>query len=206
MPSGNYMDDQMDSRFGTLRCAIGNGEANEEGRQQWEVDMKPVSTSTLSDDLGQSLLMFLKAATTNLLQTASRSLTFLWGMEADGKVKIAVEEVARINGKPAPMGFPSRRGMRKDLTLDDKLGHPCIMSTNEARIAGELYLDQASSSDGRLVWRINAQSGRFHEPPERRPSPDQLINVAQIFASAIGDTVEIARTRDFPPFNPSMGG
>ena len=195
----------MDGRYGTLRDALGNQDANADGRQQWEVGLTPASTCTLDHELGASLAEFSRVASTSLLRSASRSLTFIWGMEANGDVKIAVEEVARINKSTVQKGFPTRRGIRKELTLDDKLGHPCIMSSKQARIAGELYLDSRANDQEGLTWTLNARSGRFHEPPERRPSATQLLNVAKIFANAFGVAVELERTRDFPPFIPQVG-
>jgi hypothetical protein len=195
----------MDEEYGVLRVAIGDAKANADGRQLWEVSMAPESICALDDELGNRLKLLLKAASCKLLQSASQSLLFLWGMEGDGKIMIAVEEVAQINEQPVPKGFPTRRGLPKKLTLDHKLGHPCIMSSNQARIAGELYIDAAPSNDGTLVWMLNARSGRFHEPPERRPTDGQLRNVAKLFASAIGEAIEIERLTQFAPFSPAPG-
>lgn len=199
------VDVDLDQAFGVVRDAKGDPNSKPKadeltGRQDWEQGKMQASLTDLDKVTGASLRQFKEAAQNNLLRWVSKSMTFLWGVEPDGRVKIAVEEIASIDGKVVTPGFSSRREIPRNVTLDQKLGHPCLMETTSARIAGELYLDKDSVDDERLVWRLNDHSGRYHANGNPSPTDEQISNVARIFANCIGEDIEIAGFQDFPQY------
>lgn len=96
-------------------------------------------------------------------------------MDGEGKIHIAVEELAVMQAETAYSGYPRRRGYRHP-SEDKKLGHPTLLNQKSARIAGELAFDEI---DGSLRWVFNANSGRYCR--SNPPLAEQVEAVADIF-------------------------
>ncbi|APH72609.1 hypothetical protein BSQ44_15520 [Aquibium oceanicum] len=109
-----------------------------------------------------------------LLRFAATTQNYLWAMNADGKILIAVEEIAEFDGIPNTRGYPRRRGHRHP-SEDQKLGHPTLVQGGEVRIAGELALDEYG--DG-VRWVLNANSGRYcRQKPPRKEQVDAVVEL-----------------------------
>lgn len=115
-------------------------------------------------------------------------------MNPDGTVTVAAEEVASINSKSVPPGYPVRRGLGYGITSEQKLGHPCLVD-GEARAAGELYIDE---SEDERVWMLNFKSGRFHSGENAPPTRPQAENIGQLIANLLNCDVELHLDDDFP--------
>jgi hypothetical protein len=120
-------------------------------------------------------------------------MCFIWAIDENCKLHLALEELAidsdtglDVQGVPRPRKLRATKGFQK-------LGHPTLLigNTKMARIAGELFLTRDRIDTQKLVWGINADSGRFCrndyddrrlDGPERTPSRAQLENAAKLFA------------------------
>lgn len=109
-----------------------------------------------------------------LFRTLSFSVCLLWAVDRQGEVKVALEEVCEVAN-------PDRKYPRmRQLLLNpdvEALGHPCLVSNFEARIAGELILDE--DENGILEWYLSNNSGRFGYGNQREER--HLQNVADMF-------------------------
>ncbi|MDZ4310064.1 MAG: hypothetical protein U1A24_05855 [Cypionkella sp.] len=183
----------LDDDFGPVRKAT--------ERYEWERECSPSSRCVLNDKVGQAMGDLLDAAASLPITGLARSANFIWGMDAGGEIWISAEEVAQINSLPVPKGFCARRGLPADVSLDKKLGHPCLMMDDSARIAGEIYIDTSTGEKETLAWTINARSGRFHREIARRPSVAQISNAAKKFAIAMGRSVYLDLIDDISQAN-----
>lgn len=102
------------------------------------------------------------------------NLCFLWAVDIEGEIWVTMEEVCLLGhfGKR----FPRMRNMPLDASLA-ALGHPLLVNRGQARIAGELMLD--NPRDG-MQWVINNKSGRYGFGEHRAAA--HLENVAAAFA------------------------
>jgi hypothetical protein len=156
----------LDEQFGELRSP--------ERIMAWEKGRRPNSLCTVDIDTVSTLNKLRDCAQSQLLRSAAQTQNYLWIMDAGGTVKIAIEELALLDGKPDTRGFPRRRGY-KHPSEDKKLGHPTLLDGDRARIAGELVLDVF---DGELHWVFNAASGRYCR--EKPPTQRQIDAVADL--------------------------
>lgn len=142
----------------------------------WE-DRAPVSLSILNRNLAQALSELKSVCEHSLLRMVAQSTNYLWAMDVNGDVWIAVEELAVRSLESDTSGLPM---LRRILHPSDtkKLGHPTLINSGEARIAGEIAMDAAG---GGLRWILNAQSGRYCR--ENPPSQAQIDNVGKLFQS-----------------------
>ncbi|RWC31486.1 hypothetical protein [Mesorhizobium sp.] len=168
------MIENLDTEFGELR--------GPERIMKWEEDRTPNSLCTLDAELLATLSSLRDCAQSSLLKSAAQTQNYLWVMDASGSIKIAIEEIAVLDGKPDTRGFPRRRGY-KHPSEDKKLGHPTLLAGGKARIAGELALDL---NDDKLLWVLNANSGRYcKQKPPSKSQVDAAANLIQGMGLAI---------------------
>lgn len=162
----------LDGKFGVLR--------HPEKTDDWEKGQEPLSKVILDQKVAQSLLQLRDLACGPLFRSMATTSTYIWAMDEAGSVLVAVEELCEFEG------YPRRRGINHPSELK-KLGHPTLLGSGQARIAGELTLDPAA--DGTMLWILNANSGRYCKrlPPQRR----HLDNVASmLWAMGLEVTVD----------------
>ena len=99
-----------------------------------------------------------------------RDLVILWLVDADGRILFAWEELV-VNGEPQQVPKHVRLPLMAGC---EKLGHPSLIDCGQARIAGELFFDETTSSP---AWRLNNRSGRYGIHETRRP--EHLANVSK---------------------------
>jgi len=161
--------------------------------RSWEVDAKPLSLQILDAKLGKVLNDWKKLSSNPLLINASKCTHFIWCIDEAGTTWIAYEEIARPQDQearefeqlpPFKEGLPRFRDIPVHPALNKKLGHPTLISSQKARIAGEVYLDP--QHDGKIEWVANARSGRYCSPP---PSNDHCINAQNHLRSLIDQSL-----------------
>ena len=172
------MEKKLDDVYGMLRQA--------DETEEWEVGMVPASLCELTPSVGQAMKEVLLLAANLPFAHVLRSINFIWAVDDVGKMHVSVEEVALIDGATVMPGLPVRRGVDARVSKDQKLGHPCVAPTGNARIAGEIYIDESTDEEGLLAWTLNVRSGRFHRTKERRPNLNQIKNAAKMFARSMG--------------------
>ncbi|MER9628345.1 MULTISPECIES: hypothetical protein [unclassified Mesorhizobium] len=170
------MEKDLDAEFGELR--------EPERIMSWEKERSPNSLCTVDVGLLAALSSLRDCAQSPLLKSAAQTQNYLWVMDANGDIKIAVEEIAVLDGKPDIRGYPRRRGY-KHPSEDQKLGHPTLLDGGKARIAGELALDL---HDDKLLWILNANSGRYCK--QKPPSKSQ-VDAAAYLIQGMGLDIEI---------------
>lgn len=158
----------------------------------WEHGRRPRSLSTLTDDTGRQLSTYCAVCGSPLFACAASAITFLWAMDESGDIKLAVEEIAELPDGRELTGHPRRRNFPSHPSDEKKLGHPCLIDEQPARIAGELFMDRAD--DGELVWFVNTNSGRYCR--SQPPSGEQGRNVRDLFAKHIQQRVEFDSLED----------
>lgn len=166
----------LDDRFGVPRPPL--------KIDDWEIGRSPKSSTLLSEDMGRRLAVTARQMDCALLHGVARSVTFLWVMDVVGAVRVCVEELAETPAGSDLEGYPRRRGYPSHPVFEKKLGHPTLVAGEDARIAGELFMDLRS--DG-FWWYINVKSGRYcrHMPP----SGHQLAHILTLFQSLLGKDV-----------------
>ncbi|WP_333825534.1 hypothetical protein [Pinisolibacter sp.] len=155
----------------------------------WEEGEIPSSRCRLDRDVARALAELESSVQSALLRPAAQTKNFIWAMAGDGEIVIAIEEIApkAYNDSPrVPNGYPRRKGLDHPVEKK-KLGHPTLLDGGHARIAGEIAFDR-NPKDGRLVWMLNANSGRYCA--ENPPSARQVDNVAERFVK-LGLTVTV---------------
>jgi hypothetical protein len=152
----------------------------------WELDAKPKSLSDLDVEVSNKLRRYGRVAQVELLKFDAMAKRFIWAIDRDGSVRIAVEELATLPDGGDSVGHPRRRRFPIHPAQERKLGHPCLVEGAEARIAGELFMDLAKN--GTLTWYVNVKSGRYCR--EQRPTAAQERNVLLLFREMIGKGVE----------------
>ena len=157
------MEDDLDSRFGVVGLRSGVHV------RALETKFRPKSLVQLNDDSRDWIEELKLLAGLTHLRVMSESVRLLWAVRQDGSIWLAFEELVD----------PSRGAIGTVFVPDmqvppgvDKLGHPALVEGKEARIAGELYLDEGH-------WQINNKSGRFGFLSDR--SIFHLENVAAMF-------------------------
>lgn len=165
----------LDDLYGVLRSPL--------YLRPWE-DRPPVSLSVLDAELASALSSLRTLCEHSLLKMVAQSTNYLWAMDQQGDIWIAVEELAVRSSETDTSGLPM---LRRILHPSDtkKLGHPTLVHFGEARIAGELAMDVG---DHGLRWILNAQSGRYCR--ENPPSQAQMDNVGKLFR-AYGLSVDV---------------
>ncbi|WP_132664693.1 hypothetical protein [Rhizobium sp. PP-CC-3G-465] len=152
------MSEDLNVLFGTPRLP--------EKVDDWERGRTPESLSVLNNGLATTLCELGKLAQTKLMRYALRAKSYIWAMDENGKIVLAVEELAIEKPETIYPGYPRRRGLRHP-SEDKKLGHPTLIGEGPARIAGELAFDEDDKDE--LRWVLNANSGRYckQKPPEK---------------------------------------
>jgi hypothetical protein len=158
----------LDGKYGVLR--------DPDNTDDWERGRRPLSRVRLNSQVAVSLGEFSKLASQSIFRSLATAHTYIWAMDVDGTVFIAVEELAIIQENARFQGYPRRRGFQHP-SENQKLGHPTLLDSGPARIAGELALDEAE--DGSIIWILNVRSGRYCKrlPPNR----SQIENVRELF-------------------------
>lgn len=190
-----HMDDIniLEQRFGPLKKAISQ-EGGNEGSRTWEKQRKPASLCELCSGSARKLSFLMQAGAGAPFSQLAKSFTILWVVDEWGKFHLAVEELAAVGDETIDEGFAIRRNFPADIAGERKLGHPCLVESEQARAAGELYLDDL---DGEYGWYLNFNSGRFHREPARRPSEEHISNIAQHFANKLELDIHLDLPGDF---------
>ncbi|CAN7445148.1 hypothetical protein LJR255_002866 [Pararhizobium sp. LjRoot255] len=170
------MSEDLNVQFGTPRLP--------EKVDDWEKGRTPESLSDLNKGLATTLCELDKLAQTKLMRYALRAKSYIWAMDEDGKIVVAVEELAIEKPETIYPGYPRRRGLRHP-SEDKKLGHPTLIGEGHARIAGELAFDE--DENDALHWVINANSGRYCR--QKPPKKEQIDLVADRFRELGVDVV-----------------
>jgi hypothetical protein len=152
----------------------------------WEMGGRPKSLSDLNGTTGNALNRYGNLAQLDLLKFDAMAKRFIWAIDRDGGVKIAVEELAALPDGGDSAGHPRRRHFPIHPAQERKLGHPCLVDGAAVRVAGELFLDINES--GKLVWYVNVKSGRYCR--EERPTSAQEGNVLGLFREMIGNSIQ----------------
>jgi hypothetical protein len=172
------MLEDLDSHFGA---------AKQPSRiDSWEMDAKPKSLSELDNRTSKALKGYGEIARLDLLKFDAMAKRFIWAIDRDGGVKIAVEELAALPDGGDSVGHPRRRHFPIHPAQERKLGHPCLVDGGVARIAGELFLDV--NEGGKLGWYVNVKSGRYCR--EERPTSAHEGNVLGLFREMIGSNIQ----------------
>lgn len=149
--------------------------------RRWEKNCRPTSLTLLDEECGKALAAFATAAQSNLVGTSCSALLFIWAMDAECRIWIAVEEVS-------PWHRPRLAGVAKLKQFNlKKLGHPTLVNGGMARIAGELMVEPQDDGRPRLV--LNQSSGRYCE--EIPASDEQLLAILECFVAVVGNIVEL---------------
>lgn len=128
-----------------------------EGIRPIERGLEPSNLVEFDDAVARALKGLLDVANqTPLVNNILESMTFLWGVSVEGRLMVCVEEMCWATNPDTR--FPRLRGMPLDATPFAALGHPLLFEGGQARIAGELFLDE---SLGGLDWTITNKSGRY---------------------------------------------
>jgi hypothetical protein len=176
------MTAKLDSDFGIPRSPGGALPiANWERKNG--VTVRPLSVTTFDARTGQHLVALQTIANTTFFGTAIASINYLWAIAVDGSLVVAVEELA-VEDAVSAAGLPRRRSGQHPAETK-KLGHPTLVNCGQARIAGELALDNTASG---FAWVLNANSGRYCSVIT--PKRSHLLNVQQMLAG-FGLTVRI---------------
>jgi hypothetical protein len=174
---GDRMADSLDEKFGLAR--------GPERVDKWEENRSPESLCFLDEGLALALIKLQECVQSQLLKFDARAKNYLWVVGVDGKLALAIEEIA-LKPPDAPLsGYPRRRGFRHPVE-EKKLGHPTLAGGGKVRIAGELAFDEIGSR--RLQWVLNANSGRYCK--QLPPTKTQIDAVASLF-KAFGIDVKI---------------
>jgi hypothetical protein len=144
--------------------------------EPWEVSRSPKSKCLLTEEIGSNLASMLAASTPQLFRHAARTLTYIWAMDSEGAMHVAVEELAEMPDGTRVEGYPRRRNFPVHPSEEKKLGHPTLLDAGEARVAGELFLDE---KEGNLYWFVNVSSGRYCRIVQ--PSEVNVSNVVKWF-------------------------
>jgi hypothetical protein len=163
-----------DDLYGKIRIA----RLRENGScfQDWEVGHSPVSLFKLDETTALQMAEALNLAKQAPFGLALTTIGYVWVMDAKQTVWISVEELALADGIKR-RGIPKRR-FGQHPALEKKLGHPTLIAGGQARIAGELAIEEIS---GRFRWVINCSSGRYCYDEALRPKVHQLINIVGLF-------------------------
>lgn len=157
------LQNDLDSRFGRIGRRAGNHV------RHFERKFKPLSLFILGRDSRQVIEDLRKLSDLTEIAVLSRGIRLLWAVSREGEIHVAFGELVDPNLGSIGQTFQPSMNLPTGL---NKLGHPSLIDDNEARISGELYLD-----DG--VWVINNKSGRFGFLEDR--SEVHLSNVAAEF-------------------------
>lgn len=147
-----------------------------------EKKFRPNSYCVLGESSGGLISDLKQLASLSTVSVLTESVRLIWAVSRNGQVHLAFEEL--VDPNKGQLGQVFHPGMNLKPRID-KLGHPALVNDTEARISGELYLD-----DG--AWVINNKSGRFGFLADR--CEQHLANVAAEFAKQ-GLEVEV----DFLP-------
>jgi hypothetical protein len=132
--------------------------------------LPPRSLSILSAETAEHLKGFMKSveaawAIGNLFMART---TVLWLVDKDGDIRFAVEEYVH-NSEMAEFSEAWYQDIPYHRITDDydfllptntKLGHPSLVSCQEARIGGEIRFYSLDGADHK-TWNLNAHSGRY---------------------------------------------
>jgi hypothetical protein len=169
--------EDLNFRFGTVK--------RPNRVDSWEEGATPRSLVELDAKTGKLLKKYRTLSQSNLMKFDAMAKRFIWAINADGKLLVAVEELAGMPDGRDSVGHPRRRKFPIHPAQERKLGHPCLVNGLGARIAGELFVDE--TGNGTLVWYINVKSGRYCR--DEAPNSNQEANVLQLFRTLIDQTI-----------------
>jgi hypothetical protein len=138
----------------------------------------PDSLIQLNDETAPRLQQFMKQveAGCRIGLTLMRDVIFIWLIDKDGRIVLALEELV-IDSRP--LGVPKFQELSKAVAvLREKLGHPSLVQGEPARIAGEIRYLRATPTRTPL-WIINNISWRYGLYEDRTEA--QLKEVAAEF-------------------------
>jgi hypothetical protein len=139
---------ELDDLYGPV-IAAQNG-----GLKSWEANER-LKRYELNQSSAQELAQLLTLAESGDMGfDIMQALTLLWIVNADGDFIFALEETIDLQGTSRR---PKMRGVPLSPTVKP-LGHPLLVGGAGARIGGEIYID---TSDTKLTWVLNNQSGRY---------------------------------------------
>lgn len=135
----------------------------------------PRSRHLLTKETAELLKGYMEEARGDLTfaRMIHNALPVLWAIDADGQFWISLEEVVEVATVRYLYSLPRGVLLSKGQA---KLGHPSLVASNRARIAGELWV--MLQDDGKAGWAISNKSGRFGYGDAR--SEAHLINAAQV--------------------------
>ncbi|MBL8576059.1 MAG: hypothetical protein JNK47_02440 [Mesorhizobium sp.] len=168
------MQDNLDEIFGVARLP--------ERIDKWEQGRSPESLCSFDDKTATALVKLQECVQSNLLKFDARTKSFLWAIDADGGLTLALEEIAVRPPEAPQAGYARRRGFRHPVE-EKKLGHPTLVGGGKARIAGELAFDE---NGGSLRWVLNANSGRYcKQLPPTKTQIDAAANLFKTFGMEV---------------------
>jgi hypothetical protein len=158
----------------------------------WEVNRVPRSKSNLDKSTGQFFIAHKKLSNQEVFKFTASTITYLWAMDNDGKIHVAVEELAELpdhladpENKQEMTGHPRMRGYPYHPATTKKLGHPTLLAGAPARIAGELFLDCVDGET--LKWHMNDNSGRYCNI--NKPTKSHKKNLLEFFQNILGEPI-----------------
>lgn len=173
------MSSKLDNKFGSVGRKSGLPVRELELKHQPKSKFKLSNTCPLCKKQIGDLIEFAKMSGVSVL---ANSFRLIWGVNRKGEIYVSFEELASSSSGLINAVYNSKMNLKDG---NDKLGHPSLLDDKEARISGELYLDNAA-------WVINNGSGRFGYIGDR--CIDHLNNVANEFNN-VGLRVSV----DFTP-------
>lgn len=166
---GPALNSELDLMFGPPRPP---GET-----RRGESKSKPKSLMMLDDQAAAFLDSVISGSRSGvpLSETILRHTYFLWIVDLDGQIFVALEEAHELDPLTGMvrMVHPLLKGVQVD-DRDTVLGHPALVDAMPARIAGEIYYDHGIDR-----WYISNKSGRYGMGPDRKES--NLKAVADLF-------------------------
>ncbi|MGL4489779.1 MAG: hypothetical protein ACRCU5_10090 [Rhizobiaceae bacterium] len=163
-----------DESFGRVRDA--RKRENGQCFQEWEIGLVPISLFELNKETAEQLVNAVELAKQAPFGIALTTIGYIWVLDQECKVWIAVEELALADGVQR-RGIPKRRNGQHPAS-EKKLGHPTLVKGGPARIAGELSIEEIS---GKFRWVLNCSSGRYCYDEPLRPTVAHLNSVVSLF-------------------------
>lgn len=169
--------EELDESYGAPRAAL--------RVDPWEVNRAPKSKTFLDEPAGSALKQYREVSEFTLFVFAAKCVSYLWLIDVRGQFVLAVEELAEMPDGTSITGFPRRRDYPVHPAEEKKLGHPTLVGGSDARIGGELFLDDP---DGSLQWFVNVNSGRYCK--ETPPNAQQEDAILQHFRALVDRDVQ----------------
>lgn len=126
----------------------------------------PVSLVTLSEATKGMIQAFFAVRQSQILFTpVPLTAHVLWIMDGSCTIHLALEEVVDVEQNNALIGvLPKSVKARPPKNGFKKLGHPTLilpLGEVDARLAGEIWYDPVRDPEGRKLWCLTNDSGRY---------------------------------------------